>query len=270
MASGETTSENSNGDIEAVQADAEPTHRIRNDERRAVYEYVSEHGPVRRRRLRRELFPDDRRALRHHLALLRRRGLVNDDGGRVHVAVDVDRLAAPKTVDLPALDGPLRLRPATDGDRAAVVDVAQSVAEERPHPEAEAFAERLAAGEPLHRRDSDRRRVAYVAVVSDAVCGWAHLDASSRSGLCHTATLTGGVAEAHRGAGVGSELLGYAVGWAAARGYEKLYQSLSGANRTGIDFLTERGWSVEATRTDRYAVGETYADEVILSSALDG
>lgn len=59
MALGETTSENSNADIEAVQADAGATHRIQHDERRAVYEYVSERGPVRARRLRRELFPND-------------------------------------------------------------------------------------------------------------------------------------------------------------------------------------------------------------------
>ena len=269
MAPGETTSENSNADVEAVQTDPEATHPIPNDERRAVYEYVSDRGPVRRRRLRRELFPTDRRALRHHLALLRRRGLVAEDGERVRVAVDVDRLAEPKAVDLPALDGPLRIRPATDGDRAELLDVVRSVAAERPHAGAETFAERLSAAETLQRRDAERRRVVHVATVAGAVCGWTHLEASTRERLRHTATLTGGVAEAYRGAGVGSELLEYAVEWAADRGYEKLYQNLSSANRTGVDFLTERGWTVEATRDDRYLVEGSYADEVILSYALD-
>lgn len=172
-------------------------------------------------------------------------------------------------MDLPPFEEPIRLRPATDVDRTDVVDVVRSVEGKRLHAGAETLAERLSAGETLQRHGSERRRVVYVATASDAICGWAHLEASTRSRLRHTATLTGGVVEAHRGAGVGSELLEYAVEWAASRGYEKLYQNVSDANQAGIGFLRERGWTVEATRDDRYLVEGSYADEVILSYALD-
>jgi GNAT superfamily N-acetyltransferase len=127
-----------------------------------------------------------------------------------------------------------------------VTDAVRSVAREGRDPAAEAFAERLSGGETLQRRDAERRRVVYVAT-SNAVCRWAHLEAFTRSRLRHTATLTGVVVEALRGAGVGSELPEYAAEWAASRGYEKLYRNVSGANRARTDFLTERGWAVEAT-----------------------
>lgn len=269
MASGETTSENSNVDIESGRSDAKPTRRIPNDGRRAVYEYVAERGTVPRRRLRRDLFPNDRRALRHHLAVLERRGLVATDGDRVRHGVDIDRLAEPKAVDLPTYEEPLRLRPAVDSDRAEVVDLVRSLAGDGLTPEAETSAHRLAADAALHRRDSERHRVVYVATVSETVCGWARLEASTRSRLRHTATLTGGIGKPHRGAGIGGELLKYVVEWATARGYEKLYQNVSDANRAGIDFLTERGWIVEATLEGRYRHEGSYADEVILSYALD-
>lgn len=228
MVSGETTSENSNAEIEAAQVNAGSTHRIANDERRDVYEYVTDHG------LARTSAP---------------RGAVS---GR------------PASHSSPSGPAPPAGWPAAEGDRRGVTDAVRSVAREGRHPAAEAFAERLSGGETLQRRDAERRRVVYVAT-SNAVCGWAHLEAFTRSRLRHTATLTGGVVKALRGAGVGSELPEYAAEWAASRGYEKLYRNVSGANRAGTGFLTERGWAVEATRDDRHVVDGAYADEVILS-----
>ncbi|PSQ25471.1 hypothetical protein BRD03_13175 [Halobacteriales archaeon QS_9_68_17] len=179
MISGETTSENSNA--EAAQADAGPTHRTANDERRDVYGDVTDHGPVR---------------------TSAPRGTIS---GR------------PASRSSPSGPAPTAGWPAAQGDRREVTDAVRSVAREGRHPAAEAFAEGSSGGETLRRRDAERRRVVHDAVVSNAVCGWAHLETFTRSRLRHTVALTGSVVEALRGAGVGSELPEYAAE-AASRG----------------------------------------------------
>jgi GNAT superfamily N-acetyltransferase len=261
-------SENSSADTGAVRSSTVAATEIQNDERRAVYEYVAEHGPVRPDRLQEELFPNDRRAACHHLALLKRDGFLVEEDDRVRVAVD--RLAEPETVDIPDLSSPVEFRPATESDRADLVDVVDSVSGERVHVDAATLAATLRADGSLHRGDSGGERVFYVATVEDAVCGWVHLEASSPSRLRHTATLTGGVAEDRRNAGIGTRLLEYAQERADRCGYQKLYQHLPATNQTGIDFLADRSWTVEATHEDHYRTEDSYVDEVILSYAVDG
>ncbi|NHN49100.1 GNAT family N-acetyltransferase [Halostella sp. JP-L12] len=267
MASGETTG-SSNGEARAVQATAAGDNPLPNDAQRRVYEYVAERGPVRTDRVRRALFPGDRRALRQHLTMLKRQGVLAEDGDRVSVAVDLEYLASPKTVDPAGLDGPLRLRPANEADRAELVEVVESVAGEGTHVDAAEYAAALSARGALHRRDAERTRAVYVATADDALCGWAHVEASAKSRPRHTGRLAVGVVGDRRGAGVGTHLLEYATEWAASRDYEKLYQNVPRSNQSGIDFLTDRGWQVEATREDHYRLDGSYVDEVILSRAI--
>jgi len=81
--------------------------------------------------------------------------------------------------------------------------------------------------------------------------------------------VTGGVTESRRQAGIGTRLLAYTRQCADRCGYEKLYQYLPATNQTGIDFLIDRGWTVEATRDDHYLLDGTYVDDVILSAVVD-
>ncbi|WP_135537034.1 GNAT family N-acetyltransferase [Halostella pelagica] len=252
----------------ALRSSKAAANEIPNEQRRHLYEYVAERGPVRHRRLREALFPNDRRAARHHLALLERSGFLVEEDDRVRVAVDIDRLTEAKTVDLPRFDSPVELRPANESDRTALVDVMRSVGGERIHVDAVATAAPLAHGGRLHRRGAEGERGFYVATVDKTVCGWVHAEAPSRP-ESHHATITGGVVEERREAGIGTNLLEYAQTWAERCGYEKLYQHLPSTNRVGVDFLTNRGWTVEATRSDHYLAKDSYTDEVILSCAID-
>lgn len=261
--------ENSSADIDALRSSTTAVNEIPNKGQRKVYEYVAEHGPVRPRRLQEALFPNDRRAACHHLALLKRNGFLTEEGNQIRVAVDLDRLAESETVRLPDFESPVEFRPANESDRAELIDVMRSVSGERVHVEAASIAEMLADDELLQRQDSEGERVFYVATVENAVCSWVHVEAPSRSRTRHTVTLTGGVVEERREAGIGTRLLEYAQEWADCCGYEKLYQHLPATNRAGIDFLADRGWTVEATRDDHYRVEDSYVDEVILSYAVD-
>jgi GNAT superfamily N-acetyltransferase len=235
-----------------------------------VYEYVAERGPVRPRRLREALFPNDRRAACHHLALLKRRGLLVEEENQIRIAVDLDRLADPETVDLPDFESPVEFRPATERDRSDLIDVVRAVSGERTLVDPTLLAATLSNDPPLQRAESGGERAFYVATVENSVCGWVHLEAAPGSQSRHTATLTGGVVEDGREAGIGTHLLEYALSWADHRGYEKFYQHLPATNETGLDFLANRDWTVEATRDGHYRIEDAYVDELILSYGLDG
>ncbi|MDS0477274.1 GNAT family N-acetyltransferase [Natrinema sp. 1APR25-10V2] len=242
---------------------------ITNEERRTVYEYVVEHGPVRPRRLQEELYPYDRRAIDHHLALLEQNGLLVETDDRVRVTADLNRVAETKTVGLSGFDSPVEFRPATEADRAELVSVIRSMAGEQPAVETAPTLAMVTDGGTLHRRDSTGERAVYVATLEDTICGWVHIDATARSKIAHTATVTGGVVESRREAGIGTRLLAYARQCADRCGYEKLYQHLPATNQQGIDFLVDRGWTIEATRDDHYLLDGSYVDDVILSAAVD-
>lgn len=260
-------SENASADSGASRSSTVAVTEIPHEERRSVFEYVAEHGPVRPRRLQEELFPNDRRAFRHHRTLLERDGYLVDEGDRLHVTGDLSRLAETETVERSALESPVEFRPANEGEYAELIDVVRSVAGKRTRDGATTAT--VADDGTLHRCDSEGVCAFYVATVENEICGWAQVETTAQTRTHHTATITGGVAEERRGAGIGTGLLEYTQKWVDRCGYEKLYQHLPATNQTGIDFLTDRGWVVEATRDDHYLLGESYVDDVILSRAVD-
>ncbi|WP_226042649.1 GNAT family N-acetyltransferase [Natrinema sp. DC36] len=261
--------ENSSPTDGVVRSSTASVTEITNEERRTIYEYVVEHGPVRPRRLQEALYPNDRRAIDHHLALLEQNGLLVETDDRVRLTANLNRVAEPKTVGLTGFDLPVEFRPATEDDRVELVSVMRSMAGEQPSVETAPTVATVTNDGTPHRRDSTRECAVYVATIEDAVCGWIHIDATDRAQTAHTATVTGGVAESRREAGIGTRLLAYARQCADRCGYEKLYQHLPATNQTGIDFLVERDWTVEATRADHYLLDGTYADDVILSAVVD-
>lgn len=261
--------EHSNPAESALRSSRAAVTEISTEERRTLYEYVVEHGPVRTRRLQEALFPTDRRAFRHHLSLLERNGFLVETDDQVRVTAALARVAETKTVGLSSFELPVTFRPANEDDRDELVDVVRSLAREQPAGETAATVATVTDDGILHRRDSLGECAVYVATIEDTICGWVRVDATTRSRTAHTATVTGGVVEARREAGIGTRLLEYARQCADRCGYEKLYQHLPATNQTGIDFLVDRGWTVEATRDDHYLLDGSYVDDVILSAAVD-
>ncbi|OLZ39381.1 hypothetical protein A6E15_18580 [Natrinema saccharevitans] len=242
---------------------------ITNEERQTIYEYVVEHAPVRTRRLQEALYPNDRRAIDHHLALLEQNGLLVETDDRVRVTADLARVAKPETVGLSSFDSPVVFRPATEDNRSELVSVMRSMADEQPSVETASTVATETDNRPLYWHDSAGEYAVCVATIDDTVCGWVRVDATARAQTAHTATVTGGVVEPRREAGIGTRLLAYARQCADCCGYEKLYQHLPAANQRGIDFLVNRGWTVEATWDDHYLLDGSYVDDVILSAAVD-
>jgi len=132
VVSGETMRENSSQTGGVVRSSTASVTEITNEERRTVYEYVVEHGPVRPRRLQEALYPNDRRAVDHHLALLEQNGLLVETDDRVRVTADLNRVAEPITVGLTDFDSPVKFRPATEDDRAELVNAVRSTVGEQP------------------------------------------------------------------------------------------------------------------------------------------
>jgi len=212
-----------------------------------------------------------------HVDALVAAGHLSREDGRLRVAVE----AAEEAVALED-GGAVTVRLAREADSDGVRAVMRSVAGERTSIVAESVAEAL-DDEPVVRRTRHRSRVVFVATLGGAdeadadgeeddrgdVVGWVHLHAPGMEKLRHTAEVTVGVAPDHRERGVGGALLDRGCRWADEQGYRKLYQSVPATNEAAVSFLTDRGWTVEATRADHYLVDGDFVDEVMLATWVD-
>lgn len=232
-------------------------HRDRKD----LYEYVESHGTVSVGEVRRELFPHDERRFAHQLAILKRDGYLEQDGDELRAALEPEgeeEIFEKEEVEY-------TIRPARQEDLGGVTGAIRQVAEEKRYIVAESVAEHLDHQDVLLRHNEVESRVFFVALVSDEVVGWAHIEAQEMDKLRHTAEITFGVIEEYRGHGVGTRLFERALEWASGNGYEKLYQSIPATNEVALEFLEDKGCEVEATREDHYKIGDEYVDEVMLA-----
>jgi len=234
---------------------------IDHEDRRSIYAEIEESGAVRRDELMRGR-AEDRRAVGHHLAVLERDGYIAEtDDGMLQLAVDPDAGTDFRT------DGiEVTVRPAVQRDLTGIVGAIRQVAEELTYIEAETVADVVESEEVLLRHNELESRMFFVATVDDDVVGWVHLNSRELEKLDHTAKLTIGVLEGHRGQGVGSELLAAALEWAVDNGIGKVYNSVPASNEGAIAFLEAHGWETEAVREDHYRIGDRYVDEVMMAT----
>lgn len=245
--------------------------QIDGDERERIYEYVEAHGAVDRERAREELFPKDppgkaqhTRAFRHSVAMLKRDGYLEEDDGRLRIAIDVEDEGEQFTTE----DVDVTIRPARQEDLSGIVGAMRQVVEEMTYIEAESVADELDHEEVLLRHNEFESRMFFVATVEDDVVGWAHMHLPNLEKLDHTAELTVGVLEEYRGMGIGSQLLDRALAWARANDLEKVYQSVPSTNGDAIEFFETRGWQTEAVRENHYKLDDDYIDEVMMAIEL--
>ena len=252
------------------------------EDRQDVYDYVERRGSVPKREVIAGT-PHERRALSHHVAILKRDGYLEETGdGDLQIALETGDAEAFSTDEG---DVEFAIRPARQEDLAGIVGAIRQVTEEMSYIEAESVADELDHDEVLLRHNELESRMFFVATVTeregqsdteesggvsprDEVVGWAHLNAPELAKLSHTAELTVGVLEGYRGQGIGSHLLERALEWAAENDYEKLYQSVPSTNERAIEFFEDRGWEVEAVRENHYKLGDEYLDEVMMALAL--
>jgi ribosomal protein S18 acetylase RimI-like enzyme len=259
--------------------------KLDHEDRQEVYEYVERRGTVPTT----EVFTgtlDERRALAHHVAILKRDGYLEEtDDGELRIALETGEEEAFSTGE----EGDFTIRPARQDDLSGIVGAIRQVTEEMTSVVAESVADELDHEDVLLRHNELESRMFFVATVGggeslsdsessgdrrsetdpqDEVVGWAHLHAPELEKLGHTAELTVGVVEGYRGQGIGSRLLERALEWAEENDYEKLYQSVPSTNEAAIEFFEDQGWQTEAVRENHYKLGDEYIDEVMMALVL--
>lgn len=242
--------------------DGSTTFSFDHEDRRLVYEYVERHGRASMDELETAL-PIDRRGLRHHVGILKRDGRLTDTEEGLSVAFGTG-----ETEEHRSEVCEFSIRPATQSDLSGLVGAIRRVASEKPDIVAETVADVIDREDVLLRHNEVESRMFFVATVDAEVVGWVHLRTPELDKLAHTAKLTVGVLPEYRRCDLGSHLLERGVAWAREQGYEKLYNSVPATNETAVDFLTDRGWEVEAVREDHYLIDGEYVDETMMATWL--
>ncbi len=233
------------------------------EDRKRIYEYVERNGAVDPDEVHGRLGIDPG-GFRHHVAILKRDGRLDDHDGRLRVT-----LAAGAEEEYHSEELEFQIRPARQEDLSGIVGAIRQVASEKTYIVAESVADEIDHQDALLRSNEIESRMFFVATVNDEVVGWVHIHAPELDKLSHTAELTVGVIEEYRTHGIGSHLLSRGLEWAGANGYEKVYNSVPSTNEEAIAFLETHGWEVEAVRENHYKLNGKYVDEVMMALVLD-
>lgn len=231
-------------------------------DRGEIYEFVERHGSSDPETVRRALGMGER-AFGHHLATLKRNGVIKECGKTIRLAFDAGET---ETIETEA--GSLTIRQASQEDLEGLVDAITEIVESGDYVRAESVADILDNEGVVLRQNDIESRIFFVAALEDAVVGWVHLDHRELEKLNHTAELTLGVRADYQGQGIGSHLLDRGLEWAAAQGVERVYNSVPATNKGAIAFLEEREFETEAVRPDHYKLGGEYIDEVMMDKEL--
>ena len=228
-------------------------------DRRRIYEHVERTGSASAEDLSRKLNIDPS-GFRHHVAILKRDGLIAEGDGTLRVDFEEGEVEEIETGDWT-----VTIRQANEADLEGLTGVIRQVASERTDIVAESVADVLDHEEVLLRHNDVSSRMFFVATIDEDVVGWVHVEAPELRKLSHTAKLTVGVLGDHQGYGIGSALLERGLSWAGANGYEKLYNSIPATNNDALSFLESKGFETEAVREDHYKIDDAYIDEVMMA-----
>lgn len=231
-------------------------------DRRDIYEYVESNGAVRAENVRKALQMEPR-PFGHHVAILRRDGMLERVDGDLRVAYEDTGEQSFETDEVE-----FTIRQARQEDLTGLVGAIRAAIGSGEYVDAETVADVIDSEGVLMRHNNVESRIFFVACVNNDVVGWVHLKHPETAKLSHTAELTVGVLVQYRGQGIGAQLLQRGTEWAADKGFEKLYNSVPSTNEGAIDFLEARGWETEAVRANHYRLGDDYADEVMLARTL--
>jgi len=80
----------------------------------------------------------------------------------------------------------------------------------------------------------------------------------------HIRDLAMGVAREHRGMGVGTALMDYAIRWARQRKLKKIVLSVFSTNRKAIALYEKFGFATEGTRKRQFLIDGKYVDEIMM------
>lgn len=235
--------------------DLEFTHRDRKD----VYEYVERYGSVDHEKARAALNMEPT-AFGHHVAILKRDGIIMEHEGRLSVSFE-----SGEEEEFSDGDVEFVIRQAREDNLTGLVGAIRKAIDDRTYIVAENIADIVDHENVLLRHNDLESRVFFVATVNDDVVGWVHLTSPEIEKLSHTAELTVGVLEDYRDHGIGSHLLHRGLEWAKENRFEKVYNSVPSTNEEAIAFLEAHGWETEAVREKHYKIDDEFIDEVMMA-----
>ncbi|MEF8936802.1 GNAT family N-acetyltransferase [Halobacteriaceae archaeon SHR40] len=235
---------------------------IDHDDRSDLYEYIERHGATRPEKARRSLNMEPR-AFGHHVAILKRDSVIEEEEGKLRIAFDA---GAKEEYEKEKIS--FTIRQAREEDLTGLVGAIREAIGDGEYIKAETVADIVDNEGVLMRHNEIESRMFFVACVEGDVVGWVHLKHTDLRKLNHTAEFTLGVLEAYRGNGIGSQLLERGVRWAEEQGLEKLYNAIPATNQSALDFLQSHGFETEAVREDHYKLNGSYVDEVMMARNL--
>jgi ribosomal protein S18 acetylase RimI-like enzyme len=235
---------------------------IETDDRRRVYRYVERRGAVPPSEVA-DAVELDPETFRHHVAVLKRDGLLREVDGKLRVELDRGEVEEQETGGLQ-----YEIRPARQEDTSGVLGVIRTIADTKRHLVAESVAEQLAYEQALTRHNAAETRLFFVGVVADEVVGFCHVEVPRMAKLSHAAQVTVGVLEEYRRYSIGSHLLQRGMSWARSQGCRRVYNSIPESNDLALSFLQDNGWRVEAIRSGHFLVDGDPVDELQLAADL--
>ena len=233
------------------------------EDRKSIYQCIENSDGAIAAEAVRESLRLDPSGFRHHVAILKRDGLIEERGGELRATFEGSDETDEERFEAEGLT--FTIRPAIETDRSGLVGVIRQVAGGKTYTVAESVADIVDHEETIVQESPIRSRMFFVATVSDEVVGWIHLEAPELEKLSHTAEITLGVLEEYQGHGIGGHLLERGLDWADEKGYEKLYNSIPSTNEEAIEFFEAHGGAVEAVRENHYKYDGDYIDEVMLA-----
>lgn len=241
---------------------ARQTPEFETPDHRRIYEYVEQSGLVEPQAVAKAVKLDPEQ-FHHEVAILKRDGYLEEHDGALYVALEAGTAEEYRSDEIKYV-----IRPARQEDLSGILGTIRRITEEKTDLVAENVAEQLDYEGVLIRHNSVETRMFFVATINNDVAGWAHLEAPELKKLSYAAKLTVGVLEEYRRHGIGGHLLQRSFEWAAAQGYQKVYNSIPATNQEAGTFLAEHGFQTEAIRKNHYMIDNEFVDELMMAKTL--
>jgi RimJ/RimL family protein N-acetyltransferase len=142
----------------------------------------------------------------------------------------------------------VRLRPATIDDAAELIRAVDSVAREMDYFLRSRFVMAVEEEQAVIARAREQGSLIVVALLAEELVGWANLKRGRHEFLTHTVELGMGVVRGHRGLGIGTALIDYALKWAARQGFEKVNLGVRASNERARALYRKCGFVEEGYR----------------------
>lgn len=166
----------------------------------------------------------------------------------------------------------ITLRPAVPDDACEIIDTLRSASSERSYVLMEQYGnDREAECEYIRSLDWSHNLL-LVAVGKGGVVGSLaalQADAGTRPHTAHVLNVGLHLKDDHRGIGIGTRMLHYAIQWAREHGYLKLAASIFTTNKRSLHVFSKAGFVEECLKRKHIRLGREYIDEVCVGMVLE-